>query len=45
MLRALSGVANIRPHKDWKQSADRMVDLRLKGMQSKRETKAGKQRW
>ena len=32
-LRALSGVANIRPGKHWKQSAVQLVDLLLKGLQ------------
>jgi AcrR family transcriptional regulator len=35
LLRALAGVAHVRPSKDWKRSAGRMVDLLLKGMQSK----------
>jgi AcrR family transcriptional regulator len=33
LLRALAGVAHVRPSKNWKQSAVRMVDLLLKGMQ------------
>ena len=35
LLRALAGVAHVRPSKTWKRSAGRMVDLLLKGMQSK----------
>jgi AcrR family transcriptional regulator len=35
LLRALAGVAHVRPSKNWKRSAARMVDLILKGMQSK----------
>src|SRR5215467_2423282 len=35
LLRALAGVAHVRPSKGWKRSAGRMVDLLLKGMQSK----------
>ena len=34
LLRALAGVAHVRPGKNWKQSAIRMVDLLMKGMQS-----------
>ena len=33
LLRALAGVAHVRPSKKWKQSAIRMVDILLKGMQ------------
>ena len=33
LLRALAGVAHVRPSKGWKRSAARMVDLLLKGMQ------------
>jgi AcrR family transcriptional regulator len=33
LLRALAGVAHVRPSKNWKRSAVRMVDLLLKGMQ------------
>src|SRR5262245_45029759 len=33
LLRALAGVAHVRPSKKWKRSAVRMVDLLLKGMQ------------
>jgi AcrR family transcriptional regulator len=33
LLRALAGVAHVRPNKNWKQSAIRMVDILLKGMQ------------
>jgi AcrR family transcriptional regulator len=35
LLRALAGVAHVRPGKNWKRSAVRMVDLLLKGMQDK----------
>jgi len=35
LLRALAGVAHVRPSENWKRSAVRMVDLLLKGMQSK----------
>ena len=34
LLRALTGIARVRPDEDWKQSAVRMVDLLLRGMQS-----------
>lgn len=34
-LRALAGVANIRPAKGWKISAIRMIDVLLKGLQDK----------
>jgi AcrR family transcriptional regulator len=34
LLRALAGVANVRPSKNWKRSAIRMVDLLLNGMRS-----------
>lgn len=33
LLRALSGVAHVRPSKNWKQQAVRMVDLLLGGLQ------------
>ncbi|WP_129664156.1 TetR/AcrR family transcriptional regulator [Phytoactinopolyspora endophytica] len=33
LLRALGGVANVSPDKNWKRSAIRMVDLLLKGLQ------------
>jgi hypothetical protein len=33
LLRALAGVAHVRPDKNWKQSAIGMVDILLKGMQ------------
>src|SRR5689334_11793346 len=33
LLRALAGVANVRPSKTWKRSAIQMVDILLKGMQ------------
>jgi len=33
LLRALAGVAHVRPNKNWKQSAIQMVDILLKGMQ------------
>lgn len=33
LLRALSGVAHVRPSENWKQQADRMVDLLLGGLQ------------
>ena len=35
LLRALAGVAHVRPSKSWKRSAGRMVDLLLNGMQAK----------
>ena len=35
LLRALAGVAHVRPSKSWKRSAARMVDLLLNGMQAK----------
>jgi AcrR family transcriptional regulator len=35
LLRALAGVAHVRPSKKWKQSAIRMVEILLKGMQGK----------
>jgi AcrR family transcriptional regulator len=35
LLRALAGVAHVRPSKKWKRSAVRMVDLLLKGMQGR----------
>ena len=34
LLRALSGVAHLRPSENWKRSAVRMVGLLLNGMQS-----------
>jgi len=34
LLRALAGVAHVRPSEKWKRSAVRMVDLLMKGMQS-----------
>lgn len=34
LLRALSGVAHVRPGENWKWSAGQMVDILLKGMQS-----------
>jgi AcrR family transcriptional regulator len=34
LLRALAGVAHVRPSRSWKRSAVRMVDLLLKGMQA-----------
>jgi AcrR family transcriptional regulator len=34
LLRALTGMAYVRPDKNWKQSAVRMVDILLDGMQS-----------
>jgi AcrR family transcriptional regulator len=34
LLRALSGVAHVRPSENWKRSAVQMVDILLKGMQS-----------
>jgi AcrR family transcriptional regulator len=33
LLRALAGVAHVRPSENWKPSAIRMVDILLKGMQ------------
>jgi AcrR family transcriptional regulator len=36
LLRALAGVAHVRPSKGWKRSAARMVDLLLNGLQAKR---------
>ncbi len=44
LLRALAGVAHVRPSKNWKRSAARMVDLLLMGMQAKPMIKAGAQR-
>jgi AcrR family transcriptional regulator len=35
LLRALAGVAHVRPSKNWKQSAIRMVDILLSGMQAR----------
>jgi hypothetical protein len=35
LLRALAGVAHVRPGENWKRSAVRMVDLLINGMQSK----------
>jgi AcrR family transcriptional regulator len=35
LLRALAGVAHVRPSKSWKRSAACMVDLLLNGMQAK----------
>ena len=32
LLRALAGVAHVRPGENWKQSAIRMIDILLKGM-------------
>jgi hypothetical protein len=34
LLRALAGVAHVRPSEKWKRSAVRMIDLLMKGMQS-----------
>jgi AcrR family transcriptional regulator len=34
LLRALTGMASVRPDKNWKQSAVRMVDILLRGMRS-----------
>lgn len=34
LLRALSGVAHVRPGENWRRSAVQMVDILLKGMQS-----------
>jgi AcrR family transcriptional regulator len=34
LLRALSGVAHVRPSENWKRSAVHMVDILLKGMQA-----------
>ena len=34
LLRALAGVAHVRPSKSWKRSAVRMVDLLLNGLQA-----------
>ena len=42
LLRALAGVAHVRPSKNWKRSAVGMVDLLLNGMQGK--TSARKKR-
>ena len=36
LLRALAGVAHVRPGKGWKRSAARMVDLLLSGLQTRR---------
>ena len=38
LLRALAGVANISADTDWKQSARRMVEIMIAGMQTRRET-------
>jgi AcrR family transcriptional regulator len=38
LLRALAGVAHLRPSKNWKRSAVRMVDLLLNGLQAKPES-------
>jgi AcrR family transcriptional regulator len=35
LLRALAGVAHVRPSKGWKRSAARMVEVLLNGMQAK----------
>ncbi len=37
LLRALAGVANISADKDWNQSAKRLVDILIAGMQTSRE--------
>jgi hypothetical protein len=34
LLRALSGVAHVRPSANWEQSAIQIVDILLKGMQA-----------
>ena len=34
LLRALAGVAHVRPSENWKRSAVRMIDILLKGMQA-----------
>lgn len=44
LLRALAGVAHVRPSKSWKRSAVRMVDLLLNGLQAKPKVKAGAKR-
>jgi AcrR family transcriptional regulator len=44
LLRALAGVAHVRPSKNWKRSAVRMVDLLLNGLQAQPKMKAGTQR-
>ena len=36
LLRALAGVAHVRPSKGWKRSAAHMVDLLLNGLQTRR---------
>jgi hypothetical protein len=44
LLRALAGVAHVRPSKSWKRSAVRMIDLLLNCLQVKPKVKAGAQR-
>jgi hypothetical protein len=44
LLRALAGVAHVRPSKNWKRSAVRMVDLLLNSLQAKATIKVGTQR-
>jgi AcrR family transcriptional regulator len=44
LLRALAGVAHVRPSKQWKRSAVRMVDLLLNGLQAKPKVTAEAQR-
>jgi len=44
LLRALAGVAHVRPSTSWRRSAVRMVDLLLNGLQAKPKVKAGAQR-
>ena len=44
LLRALAGVAHVRPSKNWKRSAGRMVDVLLNGMQDKARGQGFKQR-
>ena len=45
LLRALAGVAHVRPSKNWKRSAVRMVDLLLNGLQAKPKFEAATQRF
>ena len=44
LLRALAGVAHVRPGKNWKRSAVRMVDVLLNGLRAKAKIKTGTQR-
>jgi len=44
LLRALAGVAHVRPSRNWKRSAIRMVDLLLNGLQAGPKMRAGAKR-